>query len=94
MIGHSGATGYDSDPVRARWSHNSWVTGDNPLVKSLYARILARNPAVRGHKFNLAINGSNVASLLLQARKAVTMLVRSYERVYRRQEPNPESTMA
>ena len=73
VIGHSGATGYDSDPVRARWSHNSWVTGDNPLVKSLYARILARNPAVRGHKFNLAINGSNVASLLLQARKAVTM---------------------
>ena len=73
MIGHSGATGFDSDPVRARWSHNSWVTGDNPAVNSLYARILAHNPAIRGQKFNLAINGSDVTSLVLQARKAVTM---------------------
>ena len=71
VIGHSGATGYDSG-LRARWPHNSWVTGDEPAVRSLYSRILARNPAIRGNAFNLAINGSDVASLLLQARKAVT----------------------
>ena len=73
VIGHSGATGYDSDPQRSRWSHNSWVTGDNPAVKSVYERILAHNPAIRGNKFNLAINGSKVDSLLLQARKAVSL---------------------
>jgi hypothetical protein len=73
VIGHSGATGYDSDRLRSRWSHNSWATGDNPAVQSLYRRILAHNPQILGHNFNLAINGSNVASLLLQARKAVTL---------------------
>ena len=73
VIGHSGATGYDSDPLRSRWSHNSWVTGDNPAVQSLYQRILAHNPAIRGNRLNLAINGSRVDSLLLQARKAVTL---------------------
>lgn len=72
VIGHSGATGYDSDTDRSRWSHNSWVTGDNPAVQSLYLRILARNPAIKGNNFNLAINGSKVDSLLLQAKKAVT----------------------
>jgi len=42
-------------------------------VKSLYLRILAHNPAIKGHNFNLAINGSKVDSLLLQAKKAVTL---------------------
>jgi hypothetical protein len=70
VIGHSGATGYDSDPLRSRWSHNSWVTGDNPAVRSLYLRILGHNPAIKGNNVNLAINGSKVASLLQQARKA------------------------
>src|SRR5215210_194679 len=73
VIGHSGATGYDSDPLRSRWSHNSWVTGDNPAVQSLYQRILAHNPGIRGNNVNLAINGSKVDSLLLQARKAATL---------------------
>jgi hypothetical protein len=72
VIGHSGATGYDSDTDRSRWSHNSWVTGDNPAVKSLYLRILEHNPAIKGNNFNLAINGSKVDSLLLQARRALT----------------------
>ena len=74
-IGHSGLTGYDSDRPRdpARWRHNSWATGDNPAVNSVYSRVLAKNPAVEGNNFNLAINGSNVASLLLQARKAVSL---------------------
>ena len=42
-----------------------------PAVQSLYSRILARNPAIRGNKFNLAIGGADVASMLLQAKKAV-----------------------
>ena len=51
ILGHSGSTGEDSDPeqphveIRA----NSWATGTNPRVNSVYARLLARNPAIRGH---------------------------------------------
>jgi hypothetical protein len=40
-------------------------------VQSLYSRILARNPAIRGNRFNLALGGADSASMLLQAKKAV-----------------------
>ncbi len=71
VIGHSYATGEGVLGPRAVRVRSSWVTGDNPAVQSLYSRILARNPAIRGNKFNLAIGGADVASMLLQAKKAV-----------------------
>ena len=71
VIGQSGATGSGVAGPRSNWAHSSWVTGDSPSVQSLYSRILARNPAIRGNKFMLAINGADVASMLLQAKKAV-----------------------
>ena len=73
VIGHSFATGEGVSGPRAFRIRNSWITGDLPAVKSLYSRILARNPAIRGNKFNLALGGADVASMLLQARKAVTI---------------------
>jgi hypothetical protein len=73
VIGHSFATGEGVSGPRAFRVRNSWITGDTPAVQSLYSRILARNPAVRGNKFNLALGGADVESMLLQARKAVTM---------------------
>src|SRR5262249_43350116 len=33
---------------------DSWATGTNKAVESQYLRILAHNPAVRGHAYNLA----------------------------------------
>ena len=69
VIGHSGATGYDSDPdrpgedVRA----NSWATGTNPQVHSIYLRLLAGDPSLKGHTLNLAIDGTDVVSLIAQA---------------------------
>jgi hypothetical protein len=75
VLGHSNATGEDSDPaqphvvVRA----NSWATGTNPAVNSVYLRILAKNPAIKGHNFNLAQPSATVEALLLQARQAVTL---------------------
>jgi len=75
VLGHSGATGEDSDPgqphveIRA----NSWATGTNPAVHSVYQRILQRNPAIRGRNFNLAQGGANVDQLLVQARNAVQL---------------------
>ena len=62
VLGHSGATGENSDPskpgveVRA----NSWATGTNPEVKSLYQRLLAKNPAIKGHNVNLAQSAATV----------------------------------
>jgi hypothetical protein len=73
VIGHSFATGEGVRGPRAFRIRNSWITGDVPAVQSLYSRILARNPLIRGNKFNLAINGADVASMLLQARKAVAI---------------------
>lgn len=70
-IGHSDTNGSGVKGPRTNWPHSSWVTGDSPAVQSLYSRILARNPAIRGNKFNLAISGADAASMLLQAKKAV-----------------------
>jgi hypothetical protein len=73
VLGHSGATGYDSDPKRpgvdAR--ENSWATGDNPTVNSIYLRLLALNPAVRGHSTNVAVAGTGVDELAGQADQAL-----------------------
>ncbi len=73
VIGHSMATGEGVSGPRAFRLRNSWITGDTTAVQSLYSRILVRNPAIRGNKFNLALGGADVASMLLQARKAVTI---------------------
>jgi hypothetical protein len=70
-IGHSDTNGSGVKGPRTNWPHSSWMTGDSPAVQSLYSRILACNPAIRVNRFNLAINGADVASMLLQAKKAV-----------------------
>jgi len=72
VIGHSFATGEGVSGRRADWAYHSWVTGDSPAVQSIYSRILARNPAVRGSKFNFAHGGADVKAMLMQARKAFT----------------------
>ena len=74
VMGHSGATGYDSDPLRPGVDapENSWATGTNPAVNSIYRRILARSPAIKGHAFNVARSGSDVNDLMRQARSAVS----------------------
>jgi hypothetical protein len=73
VMGHSGATGYDSNPQRPGIDvlENSWATGSNPAVNSIYRRILARNPAIKGHNYNVARSGSDVNDLIRQARIAV-----------------------
>jgi len=43
VLGHSGATGESSDPnkpLHYEARENSWATGTNPAVKSLYRRLL------------------------------------------------------
>ena len=43
---------------------NSWATGTNPAVDSVYLRILARNPKIRGHNVNLAQDSATVRQLV------------------------------
>jgi hypothetical protein len=75
VLGHSGATGENSDPkqpgveVRA----NSWATGTNPAVDSVYLRILAHNPAIANREVNLAEGGATVHRLVAQAGEAVSL---------------------
>lgn len=75
VLGHSGATGENSDPARPGQEvrANSWVTGTNPKVDSLYLRIRARHPAISGHAFNLAQGGATVTRLVQQAHRAVAL---------------------
>jgi hypothetical protein len=75
VLGHSGATGENSDPNRpgAIVRANSWATGTNPAVNSLYLRILAKNPKIKGRRFNLAQGGATVRDLVRQAGRAVSL---------------------
>jgi hypothetical protein len=75
VIGHSGATGRNSDPARpdADVIENSWATGTNPAVNSVYMRILAVNPAIRDHNVNLARDGATMTDIYGQAVEATTL---------------------
>ena len=76
VIGHSGATGYNSDSAKPNLDvrENSWATGTNPAVNSVYLRVLAINPALAGHNFNLATDGATVDDLIGQARGALALV--------------------
>jgi hypothetical protein len=51
---------------------NSWSTGTNPHVNSIYQRILARNPAIAGNVANWATTAVSVSDLAHQADRAVS----------------------
>jgi hypothetical protein len=69
VLGHSGSTGENSDPdqpgVEVR--ENSWATGSNPKVHSLYLRILERNPAIKGHNTSYSEGGASIVEVAAQA---------------------------
>jgi hypothetical protein len=76
VIGHSGATGENSDEGSAAAAsrlnaadarENSWATGTNPAVDSVYQRLVAKSPEYNGHQFNLAADGADVTAMIGQA---------------------------
>jgi hypothetical protein len=76
VIGNSGATGADSDvgssAAASRFNaadarENSWATGTNPAVYSIYQRLVAKSAAYAGHQFNLAADGADVTAMIGQA---------------------------
>jgi hypothetical protein len=74
VLGHSGATGESSDPAQpgVEVRENSWATGTNPAVQSLYLRLLSVHPQIKDHNVNLARGGATVDDLVGQAQEAVT----------------------
>lgn len=75
VLGHSGTTGYESDPAAPGTDarQNSWATGENPDVDSIYSRLLAVNPAVEGHASNFGVDGSTVDDLAPQVDQALAL---------------------
>jgi hypothetical protein len=75
VLGHSGTTGYDSDPSQpgADIRENSWATGTNPRVRSIYTRLLATHPALEGHTTSLGVDGSTVDDLAAQVDAMVAL---------------------
>ena len=75
LIGHSGGTGFNSDPSRPEQDvlENSWATGTNLAVNSVYLRLLAANPAIRGHNVNLARDGARIGDIWRQALAATRL---------------------
>jgi lysophospholipase L1-like esterase len=72
-LGGSFSRGFNTDCPDA-WidcPDNSWATGANPVVDSVYLRLLALNPRLRDNNFNDAQSGSTMADLDAQARSAV-----------------------
>jgi lysophospholipase L1-like esterase len=55
------------------WPGHSWSTGQAPLdgIASHYERIRARNPTIRGHRWNNAVSGAQMADAPAQARRTV-----------------------
>jgi hypothetical protein len=73
VLAHSGATGENTDPYEgADTKSNSWATGTNPDVDSIYLRILDRNPAIEGHAENYGSPSATIADIKQQALSAVT----------------------
>ena len=72
-IGHSGVTGENSDPERPFQPalENSWATGTNPDVNSIYLRLVDVHPETEGNVANTAVGGGMAAQLASQAAQAM-----------------------
>jgi hypothetical protein len=65
-LGDSFNTGFDAGTSGGDTPSLSWSTGDDPSVDSLYQRLLAVHPAIRGHAYLLARDGTKVGGLAQQ----------------------------
>jgi hypothetical protein len=76
VLGGSDAVGHGSDPAHPYGNDAaySWATGTNSAVNSIYMRLLAVNPAVKGHNFNVARDEVGIDDLARQANRAVKLV--------------------
>lgn len=71
-----GLTGENSDPERPFQValENSWATGTNPDVNSVYLRLVELRPETEGHFANTAVGGAPASALVDQARSALNVV--------------------
>jgi hypothetical protein len=70
-IGHSGLTGEGTGEMSQPLKANSWATGTDPQVDSVYLRMVAALPETEGHVSNTAVGGAPASTLSSQARAAL-----------------------
>jgi hypothetical protein len=70
VLGHSQATGENTEPYEGDIKNNTWASGTNPEVESVYQRLLARNPQIRDHVFNYARSSASIWAIASQAEQA------------------------
>lgn len=69
VVGHSQATGENTRPYEnGDTKTNTWASGTNPAVRSIYERILAEHPQIAGHVTNAAQGGATIAVIEQQAK--------------------------
>lgn len=75
-VGHSGMTGFQSDPERPGENvvENSWATGSNPAVNSVYQRLVAVRPKTQGRVANVSRNGEKADGLEFQVPAALAIV--------------------
>lgn len=75
-LGHSALTGENSDLQNpfVPALQNSWATGTNPAVDSIYQRLAAVDPTTRGQAVNEAAGGAPAATLVEQATQALSVV--------------------
>jgi lysophospholipase L1-like esterase len=66
-LGASADTGFATAGAFDEAPANSWVTGTNRAVRSIYLRLREHNPAIAGHAYNSAEPGSGISELADQA---------------------------
>ena len=74
-LGHSFMTGEGTQPGgdESAWKANSWATGTNPEINSVYLRLVHVNPAIEGHANNLATGGADLTELTEQGHALVQL---------------------
>jgi hypothetical protein len=74
-LGNDNVLGHGADPAHPYRDTpgDSWATGTNPAVNSIYSRILKVNPAVRGHNVNLGHDEANVRDLASNVQEAIAL---------------------
>ena len=71
-IGHSGLTGEGTGGVSEPALENSWATGSNPDVNSVYLRLKGAHPELAGVAINQARGGANADELPGMAERALS----------------------
>jgi hypothetical protein len=70
VLGHSQATGENTKPFDGDTKNNTWASGTNPAVTSVYQRILAKSPDIDNKVFNFAQPSATIWAIALQAEEA------------------------